>query len=102
MICLPLRLAALCLKGSAQQLWKHHLQMKQCQLRREPQHLMLDSCRRIAPVEAVLRPHSPTDRCATILHIPQAAIRRNVEQGALAEKTSVHYRAALLDYEDGQ
>ena len=63
---------------------------------------MLGSCRRIAPVEAVLRPNTPTDRCATILHIPQAAIRRNAQQGALAEKTSVHHRADLLDYDDGQ
>ena len=63
---------------------------------------MLGSCRRIAPVEAVLRPNTPTNRCATILRIPQAAIRRNAQQGALAEKTSVHHRADLLDYDDGQ
>ena len=63
---------------------------------------MLGSCRRMSPVEAALRPHTPTDRCATILHIPQAAIRRSAQQGAWAEKTSVHHRADLLDYEDGQ
>ncbi len=65
---------------------------------------MLGSCRRTAPVEAVLRPYPPADRCATILHIPQAAIRRNAQQGAFAEKTlvRVHHRAALLDYEGGQ
>ena len=63
---------------------------------------MLGSCRRTAPVEAELRTQPPADRCATILHIPQAAIRRNAQQGALAEKTSVHHRADLLDYDDGQ